>query len=288
MAGKLKYAVHAYSWTPQWNNDCLHLIGHVKELGLDVIEIPFMDIELVDPDAIKVELDKHDLGVCASTALNASQDVTSDSAEVRAAGLAYLKECVSKLAAMGGDLFTGVVYSEIGRKIDSMPDERHWQWAAENLKETAKFAAALGVNIGIEPVNRYETFLVNTGEQAMHLRELIDEPNVYVHLDAYHMNIEETDFYEPTKAAAHCLCHYHLSESHRGIPGEGLVDWDGIYRALAEADYEGYVGLESFVEPADSMRSATCIWRTLAPSSDVLVSQGLEFLKGLETKYYGS
>lgn len=288
MAGKLKYAVHAYSWTPQWNNDCLHLIQHVKELGLDVIEVPFMDIELVDPKAIKAKLEEHDVGVCASTALSEARDITSDDAKVRAAGLAYLKQCVKKLAAMGGDLFTGVIYSAIGRKIDGKPDEQHWSWAAENLKEAAKYAADLGVRLGIEPVNRYETFLINTGEQALRLRALIDEPNVYVHLDAYHMNIEETGFYEPTKACADYLCHYHLSESNRGIPGEGLVDWEGIYRALAEADYQGYVGLESFVEPADSMRSATCVWRTLAPSSDVLVAEGFKYLKGLEEKYYGS
>ncbi|NIQ99310.1 MAG: sugar phosphate isomerase/epimerase, partial [Gemmatimonadales bacterium] len=112
--------------------------------------------------------------------------------------------------------------------------------------------------------NRYESFLVNTCDQAFRLRQMIAEPNVAVHLDAYHMNVEEADFYEPTKKAAPYLCHYHLSESHRGTPGTGLVDWDGIYRALSEAGYTGAVGLESFVEVSPAMAGATCIWRRLA------------------------
>ncbi|MDY6913586.1 MAG: sugar phosphate isomerase/epimerase family protein [Planctomycetota bacterium] len=286
MSNPLKYAVHAYSWTSQWSNDCLRLVQHVKDLGLDLIEIPLMDIDLVDPAAIKAELEKVGLGVCTSTALSASVDITSDDADVRRAGLAYLKECVRKTAAMGADCFSGVIYSAISRKLDGRPEAKHWKYAAENLKEAARLAGDLGLKVGIEPVNRYETFLINTAEQALELRQRIDEPNVYVHLDAYHMNIEETGFYEPTKLAAHCLCHYHLSESHRGVPGEGLVDWEGIYRALAESNYRGIVGLESFVEPSESMRGATCIWRDLAPSSDVLISQGLKFLKRLEEKYY--
>jgi D-psicose/D-tagatose/L-ribulose 3-epimerase len=116
---------------------------------------------------------------------------------------------------------------------------------------------------------------------------MVGEPNVAVHLDAYHMNIEETGFYEPTVKAAPFLCHYHLSESHRGTPGEGLVDWDAIYRGLAEANYSGVVGLESFVEISGASAGSTCIWRKLAESSDYLLANGLRYLRGLEAKYYG-
>ena len=101
------------------------------------------------------------------------------------------------------------------------------------------------------------------------------------------LHIEEEGFYEPTKKAAPHLCHYHLSESHRGTPGTGLVDWDGIYRALAEAGYQGSVGLESFVEVSPAMAGATCIWRRLAESSDQLLADGLRYLKATESKYYG-
>ena len=103
-----------------------------------------------------------------------------------------------------------------------------------------------------------------------------------IHLDAYHMNIEEDDFRAPVELVAEHLVHFHLSESHRGIPGRGTVDWEAIMGALSDADYDGHVGLESFAEVADAMRGATCIWRDLAPSSDELVREGLAYLKGLE------
>ena len=287
MTTKLRYAAHAFSWTSRWSNESVHLIDHAKSLGLDLIEIPFMEIQLVDPEVIRAQLEETGFEMCASTVLSSDTDITSDSAQVRKAGLEYLKLCIDKLKAIGGNVLSGVIYSEIGRKLDTVPSEKHWKYATVYLKEAAKYAADFGIKLGIEPVNRYETFLVNTASQALYLKELIDEPNIFVHLDAYHMNIEENDFYMTTKSVGKHLCHYHLSESHRGVPGAGLVDWEGIYRALAEIGYTGIVGLESFVEPADCMRAATCVWRKLAPSSDYLISEGLKYLKSIEAKYYG-
>jgi len=189
---------------------------------------------------------------------------------------------------MGATVFTGVTYSAIGRRIAGIPGDEYWEYAAKALKEAARFAADYGVVVGIEPINRYESFLVNTCEQGMKLREMIGEPNVALHLDAYHMNIEEADFYEPTRKAAPFLRHYHLSESHRGTPGTGRVDWEAIYRALASVDYSGLVGMESFCEVSGAMAAATCMWRKMANSSDELLTKGLSFLKGLEAKHYGN
>ena len=284
--GNLKYAVHAYAWTARWSNKTLDLIDRVKGLEFDVIEIPLMEIELIDPKKIRERLEQVGIGVCTSTACSEANDITSEDEATVRRGLEYLTKCVRVTAEMGATCFTGVTYSAIGRRIDSMPDECYWERAAKALKQVAKLAADLGVTVGIEPVNRYETFLVNTCDQALKLREMIDEPNIGIHLDAYHMNIEENDFYEPTRKVAPCMCHYHLSESHRGTPGTGTVNWDEIYRALGEAKYSGLVGLESFSEVSDAMRAATCIWRQLAPSSDVLLTEGLKYLKGLEKEYY--
>jgi D-psicose/D-tagatose/L-ribulose 3-epimerase len=257
-------------------------------LGFDVMEIPLMEIELVDPPRIRNRARKVGLGLCTSTACSLRNDPTAENELSRKRALAYLKKCVKATADMGATLFTGVTYSAIGRRISGRPRRDHWRRAAHALKETARYAQDFGVTVGIEPVNRYETFLVNTCDQALTLREMIDEPNVKIHLDAYHMNIEEESFYEATKKAAPYLCHYHLSESHRGTPGTGTVDWQGIYRALAEAGYNGTVGLESFCETSDAMRAGTCIWRKLAPSSDLLLTEGLRYLKRLEAKHYGA
>ncbi len=284
--GNLQYAAHAYAWTTSWSNATLHLIDHTKELGFDLIEIPLLELDKIDPLKIRARLDQVGLGVCASTACSEETDVSSKDAAIRKQGLEYLKQCVHAAKEIGATCFSGVLYSAIGGRLDGMPDEGYWERAASALKEVAKLAADLGITIGIEPINRYETFLINTCDQALTLLDMIDEANVKIHLDAYHMNIEENDFYEPTKKAASYLCHYHLSESHRGAPGTGTVNWDEIYRALGEENYTGVVGLESFIDVSDAMQAATCVWRPMASSSDALLTEGLTYLKSLEEKYY--
>ncbi len=284
----LSYAVHAYAWTGHWSNRSLHLVDHAKSLGFDLLEVPLMEIESVDPDAIARRAETAGIGLCTSTACSASQDIAFPDDDIRRRGVDYLKECVRKTAGMGASVFSGVIYSAIGGKLDAMPDQSYYDRSAESLREVAELAADLGVRLGIEPVNRYETYLINTCAQALSLAEAVGFSNVGIHLDAYHMNIEEEDFYAPTRAAAGRLVHYHLSESHRGIPGTGTVDWRQIYRALAESGYDGVVGLESFIEVSDAMRDATCVWRVPADSSDELLSRGLAYLKGLQVEYFGT
>jgi D-psicose/D-tagatose/L-ribulose 3-epimerase len=286
--GQLKYAVHAYAWTASWSNRTLDLIDRAKKLGFDAIEIPLMELELVDAAAIRSRAAEVGIGLCTSTACSLANDPTGDNEVTRQRGIQYLKDCIKATADMGATVFTGVTYSAMGRRIAEMPGENYWERAAKALEEAARYAGDQGVVVGIEPINRYESFLVNTCEQGMRLREMVGKPNVAIHLDAYHMNIEEADFYEPTRKAAPFLCHYHLSESHRGTPGTGRVDWEGIYRALASTGYSGMVGMEAFCEVAGAMAAATCVWRKMAKSSDELLTQGLSFLKGLEAKYYGN
>lgn len=141
----------------------------------------------------------------------------------------------------------------------------------------------MGVTISLEPVNRYETYLINTCEQALRLIDMIGEDNMRIHLDTHRMNIEEKSFYEATKLAGDKLIHYHLCENDRGIPGSGLVDCDGIFKVLSEIDYQGYAALESFVDMTDNMN--TWAWRQLAPSGDVLIKEGAAFIRSMQQKY---
>jgi D-psicose/D-tagatose/L-ribulose 3-epimerase len=276
---QLTYCVHPLAWTSRWSNASLDLIGRARELGFDMIEIPLLELDLVDPAAIRRRALDEGMQVCASTACDETHDPTSEDPAIRRQAREFLKRCIDMTAEMGGTVFTGVTYSAIGRRLNQMPDQRYWQWSAEVLKEAARHARPAGVTVGLEAINRYETFLVNTCNQALQLRELIDEPNIGIHLDAYHMNIEEDDFYSPTLKAAPYLCHYHMSESHRGVPGGGRVDWEQIYRALNDANYCGSVGMESFVEIVPAMQAASCMWRKMANSSDQLLSDGLKYLR---------
>lgn len=277
----MSYAVHAYAWTSSWSNDDLWIVDHAAKLGLDAVEIPLMELDAVDPAAIRERAQAAGVGLLTSVVCPDDADPSSEDERVREAGLGFLTRCIDVSASMGASLFTGVTYSALGRRLQRRPDGDDMRRAAEVLRGAAVQAAERGVTVGIEPVNRYESFLVNTAAQGVELLELVGEPNVGIHLDAYHMNIEEDDFRSPVELVASRLVHFHLSESHRGIPGRGTVDWQAIMSALRDAGYDGYVGLESFAEVSNAMRGATCIWRDLAPSSDELVREGLAYLKGL-------
>jgi D-psicose/D-tagatose/L-ribulose 3-epimerase len=281
----VKLGIHAMAWAPHWSDDSLPLVDRVAELGLDFIEIPLMGIDDVHPRPLRARLDAAGIDVVTSTVLAESTDITSSDPDTRAAGVAYLRRCVDVTAELGARQFSGVIYAMHGKRPPERPGSQEWEWSAECLAQVAEYAGAAGVTIGLEPVNRYESPLVNTCEQALRLADMIGAPNVEIHLDTYHMNIEETDWAAPVRLAGERLCHLHLCENDRGIPGSGLVGWGELFRALGELDYDGYAGLESFVDVSGDMVAGTCVWRDLAPSGDVLVQEGAAFLRGLARQH---
>jgi D-psicose/D-tagatose/L-ribulose 3-epimerase len=279
----MKLGIHAYAWCSLWSNETLDLIDKVSDFGMDFIEIPLMRLDLFDAEAVKDRLDRVGLKAVTSTVLLGDTDITSDDENIRRKGTQYLKDCVKATSDIGARSFSGVIYSQHVKQAAGRPGEDDWRRSAECLKEVAVYAKDPGVDIGLEPVNRYETYLVNTCEQALKLKRMIGEDNVKIHLDAYHMNIEEKSFYDATKMAGADLMHYHLCENDRGIPGTGLVNWDDIFKALAEMQYRGNAALESFVDVTDNMN--TWVWRQLAPSGDALLEEGSRFIRNMMRKY---
>jgi len=277
----MKLGIHAMAWTPHWSDDSLPLIDRVADLGLDFIEIPLMGIDDVHPGPIRVRLDGAGIDVVTSTVLSESTDITSPDPAVRAAGLAYLRRCVEVTAELGAPQFSGVIYGMHGKRPRERPGQQEWEWSAECLARLAEYAAEAGITLGLEPVNRYESPLINTCEQALRLAEMIGAANIKIHLDTYHMNIEEKSWRDPVALAGERLCHFHLCENDRGIPGSGLVDWEELFGALGKLHYKGYAGLESFVDVSGDMVAGTCVWRDLAPSGDMLVNEGTAFLRRL-------
>ena len=279
----MKLGIHAYAWCSEWNNEQLDLIDRAQRLGMDFIEIPLLVLEKFDAKAVSERIKSLGFNSCTSTVLLNDTDITSEDPIIREKGVEYLKNCVKATSDIGATNFSGVIYSKHIRQLDGRPSEREYTWSADCLREVADYAKELGVIIGLEPVNRYETFLVNTCEQAVMLKDMIDRKNIKIHLDTYHMNIEEKSFYDATKLAGDDLIHYHLCENDRGIPGTGLVNWDDIFRALAEINYNGYAALESFVDCTDNMD--TWVWRQLAKDGDTLVTEGTAFIRSMMKKY---
>jgi D-psicose/D-tagatose/L-ribulose 3-epimerase len=279
----LKLGIHAYAWCSQWSNQTLDLINRAKNLGMDFIELPLMSLDTFDVKSVRQRLLDIELECCTSTVLLEGMDLTSGDAEERQRAISYLKQCVEVSSAIGAKQFSGVIYSQHVKQAAKRPSEKDWQLSADGLREVAIYAETLGLPIALEPVNRYETYLINTSEQAMKLIDMIGMDNVGVHLDTYHMNIEEKRFSDAVKLAGTKLMHIHLCENDRGIPGTGLVDWDDLFRALGEINYQGYAALESFVDITDNM--STWVWRQLAPNGDTLITEGKTFIRSMQEKY---
>jgi len=279
----MKLGIHAYAWCTKWSNEQLHLIDRAQSLNLDFIEIPLIELESYDANAVKKRLDKLHFDAVFSTVLDKTTDITSYDESIRQNGIKYLKNCVKAVYDTGKTNFSGVIYSQHIKMSDHRPTNEEFKLSADALREVAIYAKKYNVVLGLEPVNRYETYLINTAEQGMKLKEMIGMDNVKIHLDTYHMNIEEKSFYEATKLVEGELIHYHLCENDRGIPGTGLVNWDDIFKALSEMNYQGYAALESFVDCTDNM--STWVWRQLAKDGDTLVKEGVAFIKQMMKKY---
>jgi len=194
-------------------------------------------------------------------------------------------ETVELTAALGSSVLTGCLYTHIGTLTGCLPEPGELRAVARALKSTARRAAEGGVELSIEAVNRYETYLINLASQVSDLLDEIDEPNVFAHLDTYHMNIDEKGFYEPILSLGPRLKYIHLSESDRGTPGTGNVHGDEIFRGLKGASYDGALVIEAFAACNEAIIGATLLWRDVVGDPDALVTGGLAFLRAKGTEH---
>jgi D-psicose/D-tagatose/L-ribulose 3-epimerase len=187
--------------------------------------------------------------------------------------------------ALGSSTLSGVTYATIGYTSGAPPTEQEYANITRALAPVARRAAEYGMTLGLEPCNRYETHLVNTAAQAVRLIERIGEPNVMIHLDTYHMNIEEKGFAHGIRNAGKHLRYIHLSESDRGVPGTGTVDWDATFKALAETGFAGDMVIESFVTLPPEIARALSVWRPVAESAGQVLREGVPFLRALARRH---
>jgi len=275
---------NTWIWVSPLTDDRLATLGpRICDLGFDVVELPIEDPG--DWDAGRAADLLADLGLGATTCavMPDGRSLVSDDPAVVASTQAYLGRCVRMAQRVGAGVVGGPIYSPVGLTWLLGPEDRRATIArlVEALRGPADDAAAHGVVLGLEPLNRYETSLVNTVEQALEIVEALDSPGCAIQLDTFHMNIEEKDVTAAVEAAGKSLYHLHACENDRGAPGSGQVRWKAWAKAVKAAKYDGAVVIESFTPEVTSIAKAAAIWRKLAPSQDRLASDGLKFLKKL-------
>lgn len=255
-------------------------VQRTARAGFDLIEFPLMDVAGFDRDHAAAELAHHGVDASASLGLDETTDLTSADSEVAARGEQRLRECLEIVAALGGQYLCGVIYSAM-RKYPEPATDAGRERSAAALRRLADRAEGLGVTLALEVVNRYETNLLNTSRQALAFLDEVGHPGVGVHLDTYHMNIEEADLFNPVVDAGERLRYVHVGEGHRGYLGSGTVAFGELFRALDRLAYDGPVVFESFssaVVNADLSRTLA-IWRNLWSDGDDLAAHANRLIR---------
>ena len=237
----MQFGAHALVFTGTFDKAGItESVERAAAAGFDLIEFPLMDLATFDGDHAARELKRCSMSASASLGLTDATDLTSDDPTAVVAGEAMLNDCLDIVHTMGSPALCGVIYSAM-RKYASPATTAGRANSAAALRRLADRAAGLGIRLSLEVVNRYETNLINTARQAMAFLGEVGSDNASVHLDTYHMNIEEPDMYEPVLDVGDRLGYVHIGESHRGYLGTGTVDFDNLFKALVRVGYDGPV-----------------------------------------------
>jgi D-psicose/D-tagatose/L-ribulose 3-epimerase len=280
----MKYGVNTFVWVSPLTTSAVGELGpRVKEMGFDIFELSCENPDLIDLPAVKAELDKHGLTPIVCGAFGPDRNLCSDVPALRENAKAYIRWLIDAAAYLGSEVVCGPMYSSVGKDHIESEEGRREEWtrAVTGLREMAVYAQTKNVKLAFEPLNRFETDMVNVVSQGMKLIEDVGMPNLGFHLDTFHMHLEEKNSAEAIRLAGDRIFHFHACENDRGVPGTGQVHWQEIAKALKETGYDGPVVIESFTSQVKEIARAVCIWREIAPSQDAIAIQGLRFLKAL-------
>lgn len=277
----MRFGINTFLFTSPFTNESTKLFKTFKKWGFESIEIPIEDPSHIDPAHVKRELDKHGL-VCGSVCacMGPDRDLRGD-AKQQKTGLEYMMTVLDQMVVLDCPSLIGPVYSAVGR-ADAVPaDEYKKQWATvvKNLKALCKHAEKRGRQVCLEPLNRFETDFINTCDQALKMIKAVGSPALKLHLDTFHMNIEEKCQGDAIRKAGKLLGHFHACGSDRGTPGNDHIDWKPIAKALKDVKYKGDVVIESFTTDVKVIARAAAIWRRIEPTQDEIAVKGLKFLK---------
>jgi len=277
----MRFGINTFLFTSPFTDKSTKLFKQFKQWGFKSIEIPVEDPSHIDPVHVKRELDRHGL-VCGSVCacMGPDRDLRGTPKQQRT-GLDYMREVIEQMVVLSSPSLIGPVYSAVGRADAVPPDEYKLQWATvvKNLKTICKFAERHDRQICLEPLNRFETDFINTCDQALKMVKAVGSPALKLHLDTFHMNIEEKDQAAAIRKAGKLLGHFHACGCDRGTPGNDHIDWKSIAAALKAVRYNGDVVIESFTTDVKVIARAAAIWRRIEPTRNEIAVKGLKFLK---------
>lgn len=277
----IKFAVSTWLWTSPFSTDTIALFPKIKAMGYHAVEIPIEYPEKIDGRKVKQALLDNGLQGIACGAFGPTRDLTHDDPAVHQNCFEYIRQCFQLCNEIDATFLAGPMYSAVGKARMVSPEQRKIEWdrAVKNLRIVCAQAQQHGLMIALEPLNRFESDLVNTAEDVSRLVADINHPSAKILLDGFHMAIEERDIEKAIVTAGDKLIHVQVSENYRGTPGTGLTPWTSFRSGLAKINYQGVVSIESFTPEIKELAGAVCIWKNLAESQDDFASEGIAFLK---------
>lgn len=276
----MKYGVNLFMWTSVFTRDKLNLISKIKKIGFDGAELPIRNLEDVDIEGTKVALEENGLGCTLCPLITPERSLINPSTHKEA--IDYLISIIKLANKWQSRVIGGAFYTDVGAgKNHRSRTKEEWCLAVKGLKELSKIAEDYNVNLGLEVITRFETSFLNIAEDAVRLVAEVDSPNIGVHLDTFHMNIEEKDIYTAIKNTGKHLVHFHVGENDKGIPGTGHIDWGKVSKALKEISYDKWIVFETFIPEVKEMIPSACVWRNIiaGKTADEAAKETLEFLK---------
>jgi D-psicose/D-tagatose/L-ribulose 3-epimerase len=275
----MKFGVNTFIWSESFDRSNLPLLPRIKSWGFDGVEVPlFRPSEFAAAD-IRKGLESNGLECTVCSVLVDGLSLISDDPDVRRKTRVHMQDAIKAGAEAGAKIIAGPLYCPVGYLPGRRRTADEWKRAVEGYTSLGEPLAKHGVTLAIEPLNRFETYFLNTAADAAALAGEINHPNVGILFDTFHANIEEKDIAAGFRQVGRHLKHVHTCENDRGIPGSGHVEWTNVFRALRDLRYDGWLTIESFGFALPQLSAAAAIWRDIESTPESIAAEGVKFLK---------
>jgi D-psicose/D-tagatose/L-ribulose 3-epimerase len=275
----MKFGVNTFIWTAVFDSANLPLLPKIKSQGFDGVEVSMFHPAEFATSVIRKGTQENGLEVTICSVIPGGLNIISEDAAVRAKTRTHMQDCIKTAADVGARLIAGPLYSPVGYLPGRRRTADEWKWAVDCYQSLGGLLEQHNVTIAIEPLNRFETYFLNTAADAVKLCDKINHPRIGILFDTFHANIEEKDIADGYRTVARHLKHVHTCENDRGIPGSGHVEWPAVFQALRDIKYDGWLTIESFGFTLGELSAAAAIWRDLAPKPEDIAFEGIKFLK---------
>ena len=274
----MKFGVHAGLWMAKWTDEIKPILKIVSDIGFDGVEISLLGMDQYKARSLNKVIKDFKLEVTCSDGLSISADITSTDKDVVAKGEEHLRWGIETASLLGSHYLAGVIYSPWG-VFDPKNKKNRFDRSALALSKLDKILIQNDVNLGIEAINRFETDLINTADEAISLAKASKSQNIGVLLDTFHLNIEEKDSKSAIIKAGNNLKHFHISENDRGVPGSGHIPWNEVKAGLKSINYNNWIVAEMFVSSGNPASSDLNIWRDIEQNQTKAAEEALNFMR---------